>query len=79
MARRPDYTGEDSRSRRARELGYAARSVFKLEELDRRFKLLRRGDAVLDLGAAPGSWSQYIAGKLGKSGLLVAVDIQPLA
>jgi 23S rRNA (uridine2552-2'-O)-methyltransferase len=76
VARRPDYTGEESRSKRARQLGYAARSVFKLEELDQRFRLLRTGDRVLDLGAAPGSWSQYAAQRIGGSGLLVAVDLQ---
>jgi len=76
MARRPDYTGEEARSKRARQLGYAARSVFKLEELDRRFHLLRKGDRVLDLGAAPGSWSQYAAQRIGSSGLLVAVDLK---
>lgn len=43
----------------ARQQGWRARSVFKLEELDRRFSLLRHGAAVVDLGAAPGSWSQY--------------------
>ncbi len=47
--------------RRARAEGYRARSVYKLEELDRRFRLLRPGARVLDLGAAPGSWSQYAA------------------
>jgi 23S rRNA (uridine2552-2'-O)-methyltransferase len=76
VARQPDYTGEESRSKRARQLGYAARSVFKLEELDRRFRLLRPGDRVLDLGAAPGSWSQYAAQRIGGNGLLVAVDLQ---
>jgi len=76
VARRPDYTGEESRSKRARQLGYAARSVFKLEELDQRFRLLRKGDRVLDLGAAPGSWSQYAVQRIGGSGLLVAVDLQ---
>lgn len=76
VARRPDYTGDEARSKRARSLGYAARSVFKLEELDRRFRLLRAGDRVLDLGAAPGSWSQYAAQKIGPMGLLVAVDLK---
>ncbi len=47
--------------RRARAEGFRARSVYKLEEMDRRFRLLRRGARVLDIGAAPGSWSQYAA------------------
>jgi len=79
MARRkPDYTGGDAGSRRAREQGYAARSVFKLEEIDRRTQLLRRGARVLDLGACPGSWSQYALQKIGDQGILVAVDRQEI-
>jgi len=78
MARRPDYTGRETRSRQAREQGYAARSVFKLEELDRRFRLLRSGASVLDLGAFPGSWSQYALRRIGPAGVLVAVDLQEL-
>ncbi len=68
----------DAMNRKAKEKGFAARSVFKLEEIDKRFKLLRNGHRVLDLGACPGSWSQYALRKIGPSGLLVAVDLQPL-
>lgn len=76
MGRRAaDYTAGEARSREARRQGFAARSVFKLEELDRRFGLFRRGDRVLDLGACPGSWSQYALGRIGARGLLVAVDL----
>ena len=56
----------------ARQQGWRARSVFKLEELDRRFALMRPGARVVDLGAAPGSWSQY-AVKRGCR--VVAVDL----
>jgi 23S rRNA (uridine2552-2'-O)-methyltransferase len=60
---------------RARREGWRARSVFKLQELDERFGLLRRGARVVDLGAAPGSWSQYAA----KRGCrVVAVDLLPV-
>jgi 23S rRNA (uridine2552-2'-O)-methyltransferase len=76
VGRRADYTSEEARAKRARQLGYAARSVFKLEELDLRFRLLRRGDRVLDLGAAPGSWSQYASQRIGARGLLVSVDLK---
>lgn len=65
-------------NRKAKDQGFAARSVFKLEEIDKRFKLLRSGHRVLDLGACPGSWSQYALRRVGPSGLLVAVDLQPL-
>jgi len=61
--------------RLARQQGWRARSVFKLQELDERFGLLRRGARVLDLGAAPGSWTQY-AVKRGCR--VVAVDLEPI-
>jgi 23S rRNA (uridine2552-2'-O)-methyltransferase len=60
---------------RARAEGWRARSVFKLQELDERFGLIRRGARVLDLGAAPGSWSQYAARKGAR---VVAVDLLPI-
>lgn len=65
--------------RAAREAGYAARSVYKLLELDRRHRLLRPGARVLDLGCAPGSWLQYAAGRVGPAGRLVGVDRVPPA
>lgn len=68
----------DAFNRKAKDEGFAARSVFKLEEIDRRFKLLRPGQRVLDLGACPGSWSQYALRRIGSGGLLVAVDLNPL-
>lgn len=68
----------DHYARRARREGFAARSVYKLEELDRRFRLLRPGQRVLDLGCAPGSWLQYAATRVGPSGRAVGVDLQPL-
>lgn len=68
----------DRFSRRARKEGYAARSVYKLEEIDRRIRLLRPGIRVLDLGAAPGSWTQYAGPRVGAHGCVVAVDLNPL-
>jgi 23S rRNA (uridine2552-2'-O)-methyltransferase len=52
--------------------------VFKLEEIDRRCKLLRPGMRVVDLGAAPGSWSRYVADRIGPSGRLLSVDLSAL-
>lgn len=71
---------DDPWSRRARAEGYPARSVYKLQEMDERNRLFRRGMRVLDLGAAPGSWTMYAARKLGTYGdcLVLAVDLQPL-
>ena len=63
---------------KARKEGYAARSAFKLEEMDRKFRLLNRGQRVLDLGCAPGSWLQYAATKVLPEGTLVGLDLKPV-
>jgi len=64
---------------KARYQGYVARSVYKLKELDEKHHLFKKGDAVLDIGAAPGSWLQYVADKVGPKGRVVGIDIQPIA
>ena len=69
----------DGFAKRARREGYAARSVYKLDEIDQRFSLLRKGIRVLEIGSSPGSWSQRILERIGHSGSLVAVDLQPTA
>ncbi len=66
---------KDSYVKKAKKTGYRARSAFKLEEIDKRDKLLRPGMNVVDLGAAPGSWCQYARTRLGKKDHLVAVDL----
>jgi len=63
---------------RAQRAGWRSRAVFKLEEIDRREKLLRGGAVCLDLGAAPGAWSQYALGRVGRHGRVVASDILPM-
>ncbi len=62
----------------AQQRGYRSRAVFKLEEIDSRERLIRPGMSVVDLGAAPGGWSQYVAGKIGKHGRIIALDILPV-
>ncbi|MDR2391671.1 MAG: RlmE family RNA methyltransferase [Planctomycetota bacterium] len=64
--------------RQAKREGRLARSVYKLEELDRRERLFRPGDTVLDLGASPGSWLEYILEAVGPEGVVCAVDIRPI-
>lgn len=64
--------------RRARAEGWRSRAAFKLMEIDDRERLLRRGARVLDLGAAPGGWSQVAAERVGGSGRVVAVDLLPM-
>ena len=63
---------------KARAAGFAARSVFKLDEIDRRMRLLRAGDRVLDLGCCPGSWMQYAISVVGPHGAVVGIDRNPL-
>jgi len=68
---------QDAYGKRARREGFPARSVYKLEEIDRRLRLLRRGMRVLDLGAAPGSWTLYAARKVQREGKVVSIDLKP--
>lgn len=68
---------QDSRYWRAKREGYAARSVYKLQEMDRRYQLLRTGQRVLDLGCHPGSWLQYTARRVGPQGRVLGVDRKP--
>ena len=57
--------------------GYRARSAYKLIEIDEKFKIFKNGNSVIDLGASPGSWSQYVA-KTVKSGRLVSIDLKEM-
>ena len=59
---------------RAQKAGFRARAVFKLKEIDEALQLLHRGDRVLDLGCAPGSWLQYARMRVGDEGILVGID-----
>ena len=64
---------------RARAEGYVARAVYKLKEIDEKYRLFREGQRVLDLGCSPGSWLQYIAARVGPRGLVLGVDAAELA
>jgi 23S rRNA (uridine2552-2'-O)-methyltransferase len=68
----------DAFFKKARDAGFAARSVYKLEEIDRKVRLLRSGDRVLDLGCRPGSWMQYAVKAVGAHGAVVGIDRDPL-
>lgn len=68
----------DAYVQRAQKEGYRSRAAYKLLELDDRDHLLKPGMAVVDLGAAPGGWSQVAAKKIGPAGILVAFDILPM-
>jgi 23S rRNA (uridine2552-2'-O)-methyltransferase len=60
---------------RAKSEGWRSRAVFKLEEIDQREKLLKPGSIIVDLGAAPGAWSQYARRRIGRNGRVIATDI----
>lgn len=68
----------DSYVRQAQQEGYRSRAAYKLLEIDRRDRLLRPGMVVVDLGAAPGGWSQVAAQRVGPKGLVVALDVLPM-
>lgn len=72
------YNPKDYYFHKAKKENYAARAVFKIQEIDERFHLLKPGYKVLDLGAAPGSWSQYASKKVGPQGRVLGIDLQPI-
>ncbi|UXR63908.1 RlmE family RNA methyltransferase [Bdellovibrio bacteriovorus] len=72
------YNPRDHYFRKAKQENFAARSVFKLEEIDKKFKMFKPGQVVLDLGASPGSWSQYASKVSGEKGRVLGVDLSPV-
>jgi 23S rRNA (uridine2552-2'-O)-methyltransferase len=72
------YQRKDAHYRRAKAEGLRARSAFKLAELDDRYRLLRKGDRVVDLGAWPGGWLQIALERIGARGRLVGIDLVPI-
>jgi 23S rRNA (uridine2552-2'-O)-methyltransferase len=72
------YTPKDFFYRKAKASGLRARSAFKIEEIARRFTIFRKGQAVLDLGAAPGGFLQIIRELVGERGTVVGVDLVPI-
>lgn len=68
----------DFYTQQAKKENYPSRSVYKLKEIDEKFRLFKKGDKILDLGCAPGSWMLYIAEKVGKKGKVVGLDIQEI-
>jgi len=68
----------DHYTRKAQNDHFAARSVYKLEEIQKKYRILSRGARVLDLGCAPGSWLQFAARVVGPDGRLVGIDLSPV-
>lgn len=75
---RKNKWNNDPYTRLAKQKGYPARSIFKLEEIQRKYSIIKKGDHVLDIGAAPGSWSLYVSRILDNKGKIIGVDLQPL-
>jgi 23S rRNA (uridine2552-2'-O)-methyltransferase len=69
---------QDHYFREAKREGYLSRAAYKLIEIDDRKHILRKGDFVLDCGAAPGSWLQVAARRVGPKGMVVGIDLQPI-
>jgi 23S rRNA (uridine2552-2'-O)-methyltransferase len=69
---------QDHYARKAKEEGYHARSIYKLEEIDQKAKLIHAGAKILDLGCSPGSWMQYTSKKVGPKGHVVGIDLKPI-
>jgi 23S rRNA (uridine2552-2'-O)-methyltransferase len=69
---------KDQYVKQARESHYRSRAIYKLQEIDQKDKLIKPEDCVVDLGSAPGSWSQYASERIGAKGRVVAVDILPM-
>ena len=83
MPPKPTKTGARNRwadhyTRQARKDHYAARSVYKLQEMQKRYRLLQPGYRVLDLGCAPGSWLQFAAQVVGPKGHVLGLDLKPV-
>lgn len=80
MSRKRSHRAQlDHYSRRAQSEGFRARSVYKLDEIDKKVGLLRPGMRVLDLGCAPGSWSRYAGLRVGAKGRVVGIDLQAVS
>lgn len=69
---------EDHLTRKARARGYPARSVYKLEEIQQKFGIMKTRDRILDLGCAPGSWSLYASEQVGATGKVFGIDLKPI-
>ncbi len=78
MGKSNNPRGDNYWTQKAKKEGYPARSVYKLEEINKKFRLIKPGSRVLDIGSAPGSWSLYVLKILNGRGFLTAVDLQDM-
>lgn len=69
---------KDHYFKKAKKENFLARSVYKLEEIDQKYKVINQGNRVVDLGYHPGSWTQYTSTRVGEKGIVVGIDIKPI-
>jgi 23S rRNA (uridine2552-2'-O)-methyltransferase len=69
---------QDHYARQAKKERFPARSVYKLQEIQKKYNVIKKGDSVLDLGCAPGSWLLYAAGLTGNTGRVIGIDLIPV-
>jgi 23S rRNA (uridine2552-2'-O)-methyltransferase len=73
------FVVKDTYFKKAKQEGFRARSAYKLQEIQQKYRVIKRGDKVLDLGCAPGSWLQVLSGLVGETGLVFGIDLLPVA
>jgi 23S rRNA (uridine2552-2'-O)-methyltransferase len=73
-----NYNPQDRYFKKAKQEGYRSRAAYKILELQERYRLMKAGDKVIDLGAAPGGWLQVAAKAVGQSGIVIGVDLQSI-
>ena len=72
------YNPHDHYSQKAKRESYAARSVYKLMEINNRYNIIKQGQRILDLGCCPGSWTQYCLQQIKNNGIVVSIDLNPM-
>jgi 23S rRNA (uridine2552-2'-O)-methyltransferase len=72
------FNHKDFYFKKAKKENFVARSVYKLEEIDHRHRIFKSSQSVVDLGASPGSWSQYVSKKIGNQGKILGIDLTPI-
>jgi 23S rRNA (uridine2552-2'-O)-methyltransferase len=73
------FNRKDGYWKQAKREGKRSRAAYKLEEIDQRFRLFKKGQKILELGAAPGGWMEYIAGRIGPGGRILGLDLQKIS
>ncbi len=73
------FVVKDTFYKKAKQEGFRARSAYKLQEIQQKYRIVKQGDKVLDLGCAPGSWLQVLSGLVGEKGFVLGIDLLPVS